>query len=200
MLPQLVVVRAGSSPETHELRKDEMTIGRSSQNDITISSKIVSRHHARLIRDGKAYSLEILPEATNRVLFEGRPVKQTLLLRHNDKLRIGGSDPGSMITMHYLSPAEAAVGADIQTVEFGEKTQLTIGRDPVNDVILEFPGVSRFHAEVQRIGQRYRLRDLRSYNGTFVNSERVDGDVWLKQEDTIRIGPYRFVLGEKGLP
>ena len=106
---QLVIVRAGFPPETHDLHGDEITIGRSSRNDIAISSEIVSRNHARLIRTGDAYSIEVLPEATNQVLFEGRPVKSTLRLQHNDKLRIGGSDPGSMVTMLYLSPAEAAV-------------------------------------------------------------------------------------------
>ncbi|HET9913150.1 MAG TPA: ATP-binding cassette domain-containing protein, partial [Anaerolineales bacterium] len=47
--------------------------------------------------------------------------------------------------------------------------------------------------------QRYRVEDLRSSNGTFVNGERIDGSVWLKPEDTIRIGQYRFVMGKDQL-
>ena len=43
------------------------------------------------------------------------------------------------------------------------------------------------------------MRDLQSSNGTFVNDERVVGEVWLQPEDAIRIGPYRFVLGEDAL-
>jgi ABC-type multidrug transport system ATPase subunit len=59
--------------------------------------------------------------------------------------------------------------------------------------------VSRFHAQVERVGQRYRVTDLRSSNGTFVNGERVEGALWLKPNDSIRIGQYRFVLGKDQL-
>ena len=76
-----------------------------------------------------------------------------------------------------------------QTITLGDKPRLSIGRAPDNDVVLDAPGISRFQAEVERVGQRYRLRDLRSYNGTFVNAERIQGDVWLKPDDAIRIGP-----------
>jgi ABC-type Mn2+/Zn2+ transport system ATPase subunit len=41
--------------------------------------------------------------------------------------------------------------------------------------------------------------DLRSSNGTFVNGERVDGAVWLKPKDAIRVGQNRFVLGRDQL-
>jgi ABC-type multidrug transport system ATPase subunit len=81
-------------------------------------------------------------------------------------------------------------------VQFGEKEQLTFGRDPTNDVICENPRISRFHAQVTRVGRRYYVTDLRSTNGTFVNDKRVQGNVWLNPQDTIRIGPYKLVLGE----
>jgi ABC-type multidrug transport system ATPase subunit len=32
-----------------------------------------------------------------------------------------------------------------------------------------------------------------------VNGQRIEGDVWLKPNDQIRVGPYRFILGEDGL-
>ena len=70
---------------------------------------------------------------------------------------------------------------------------------PVNDVVLSSPNVSRFHAQVERVGQRYRVVDLHSSNGTFVNGERVDGAMWLKPDDSIRIGQYRFVMGKDQL-
>ena len=61
---------------------------------------------------------------------------------------------------------------------------------PNNDVVLDSPVVSRYHAQIERVGQRYRVRDLRSSNGTFVNDERIEGDVWLHADDAIRIGSY----------
>ncbi len=101
--------------------------------------------------------------------------------------------------MTYLSPREAASAVDEATITFGQKTQITIGRDPSNDVVLDTPAVSRYHAQVERVGQRYRVRDLRSSNGTFVNGERIEGNVWLRPNDAIRIGPNRFVMGKDRL-
>jgi ABC transport system ATP-binding/permease protein len=198
--PQFQVAVAGNPPQNYTLTKEQVTIGRAPDNDIVIDSKIVSRHHARLerLRDG-GYQLVPFPDAGNPVLFEGRPLTFSRRLQHADKLRIGGQDPGLMVTLSYLSPSEAGAAGQAQSVAFGEKTVITIGRDPENDVVLDIPVVSRYHAQIERVGQRYRARDLRSSNGTFVNDERIEGDVWLKPDDTVRIGPYRFVMGQDEL-
>ena len=61
--------------------------------------------------------------------------------------------------MNYEAPAEAAAQVE-RDIVFGEKTLIQIGRDPGNDVVLPSPSVSRFHAQIQRVGQRYRAEDL----------------------------------------
>jgi ABC-type Mn2+/Zn2+ transport system ATPase subunit len=98
-----------------------------------------------------------------------------------------------MVTMAYLSPSQAA--SRISAVQFGEKERLTFGRDENNDIVLENPNISRFHAQVTRVGRRYYVSDLRSANGTFVNDKRVEGNVWLNPRDTVRLGSYKFILG-----
>ena len=197
--PELRVAVAGNPPRTYSLHKDALTLGRAPENDIVVESRIVSRFQAQIARQDSGYQVIPSSEAGNPILFEGRPLTAPRRLHHEDKLRIGGADPGSMVTMTYLSPAEALPGADAQSIEFGDKTIITIGRDATNDVVLDIPIVSRYHAQIERVGQRYRVRDLRSSNGTFVNGERTAGDVWLAPEDTIRIGPYRFVMGQDQL-
>ncbi len=196
--PQFTVAVAGSKPEAYTLTKDTVTIGRSSANDIVVDSKIVSRVHAHLEREDGGYRLVVLPEASNPVYFEGLALSEPRRLSHEDLLRIGGQDPGSMVTLTYLSPSEAFVAEAIE-ITFEDKRQIQIGRDTSNEVVLDTPQVSRFHAHVEQVGQRYRIRDLRSTNGTFVNDKQIKGEVWLKPDDTIRIGPYRFVVGEDAL-
>jgi ABC-type multidrug transport system ATPase subunit/pSer/pThr/pTyr-binding forkhead associated (FHA) protein len=194
--PQLVVTVAGSPPETYSLIRDQITIGRAEDNDIVIQSRIVSRHHARLEKSDGGYQLVVLPDTVNQLLCQGRPITGRYNLRQGDILRIDSTIPGMMVTMTYRSTAEALVSKEYHTIVFGEKSQLTFGRDPGNEVILDFPTVSRYHAQVERVGRRYRVVDLRSANGTFVNDVRVEGDVWLEPQDTLRIGPYRFVMGQ----
>jgi ABC-type multidrug transport system ATPase subunit/pSer/pThr/pTyr-binding forkhead associated (FHA) protein len=196
--PRLVVTIAGGQPQSYTLDKQTITLGRIPENDIVIDSQIVSRFHARLEQVYGGYQLVVLPSASNPILFEGRPISGPHRLAHEDVLRIGSMDPGLMVTITYDSPSEAAIEAPAQ-VQLGEKTLLQIGRDPSNDVVLDTPIVSRFHAHIERVGQRYRITDLNSSNGTFVNEQRIEGEVWLKPEDSIRIGQHRFVMGTDAL-
>ena len=69
------------------------------------------------------------------------------------------------------------------------KPTTTLGRQAGNDVVVAEPGVSRQHAEIVEAGAGYYLRDLKSTNGTFVNSKRVaDDDYLLRDGDSIRLG------------
>jgi ABC transport system ATP-binding/permease protein len=67
---------------------------------------------------------------------------------------------------------------------------IRIGRGSENNDIAippEFTSVSRRHLEIQREGGNYRLVDLGSGNGVFVNQQRVE-TVLLKDGDEIQIG------------
>lgn len=197
--PRFGVQIAGNPQQTFTLDRQRITIGRAEDNDIVLPSPIVSRHHAYLERSDGGYRLVPLPDITNPLLYEGRPLREPRRLHHEDKFRIGGLDPGAMVTMTYLSPAEARDTTGARTVDFTEKTTLTLGRDPSNDIVVDNPIVSRYHAQIERVGQRYRVRDLRSSNGTFVNDQRIEDEVWLQPDDTVRIGPYRFDVGKDAL-
>ena len=192
--PQLVITIAGQPAETRTLTKDRITLGRADDNDIVIQSPIISRRHASLERKADGYEIVVAPDATNTLTCQGKPITHRRLLMHGDRLRIDSEFPGMMVSLTYLSPSQAV--SRLSSVQFGAKDRLTFGREPGNDVVLDMPSVSRFHAQVTRVGRRYYVSDLRSSNGTFVNDRRVEGDVWLNPQDTIRIGPYRMVMGE----
>jgi ABC-type multidrug transport system ATPase subunit/pSer/pThr/pTyr-binding forkhead associated (FHA) protein len=193
----LSVAIAGAETRSYRLEKEVYTIGRGDDNDIVVLSKIISRHHGQLQRQPDGYVFVPRPDTGNPTLFQGRPLTGVQHLSHNDKLRIGGQDPGLMVTLTYLDSAESAAttSAD-QMLDFSQKSQISIGRDPSNDITVDHPIVSRFHAYIERVGQRYRVRDLRSANGTFVNDVRIEDEVWLKSDDTLRIGTYRFSIAE----
>jgi ABC-type multidrug transport system ATPase subunit/pSer/pThr/pTyr-binding forkhead associated (FHA) protein len=196
--PQLLVAIAGQAAEAFTLEKQKVTLGRASDNEMVIDSRIVSRHHAYLEKVQDGYLLVVLPGAGNPILLAGRPITGSYKLHHGDILRIGSQDPGMMVSMTYVDPS-AGVQDQAAPIRFTEKDVLQIGRDTSNDVVLDSPAVSRFHAQIERIGQRHRLTDLRSTNGTFINDQRVEGEIWLQPNDAIRIGSYRFVMGEDEL-
>lgn len=193
--PTLQVEVAGEATRNYSLVKDVMTIGRSDDNDIVISSKLVSRYHARLEQSDQGYRFVVLPQVTNPVLHRGRPLDTEIELHHNDILRIGSNDPGMMVTMEYHTSSETDSTLETRKINFGDDNRLQFGRDPSNDVVLNAPNVSRFHAQVEKVGQRYRVRDLNSSNGTFVNGQPIEGEAWLEPHDSVKIGSYRFILG-----
>lgn len=196
--PKLRVTVAGEDHTEYGLEATVLSVGRDEANDIVIPSPIVSRQHARLERMGAGYQVVAEASAANPIMLDGKPLEGAASLHHGAVLRIGGRDPGSMVTMEYISPAEMAAPAPMQ-IGFAERTEVQIGRGPDNDVVLDAPSVSRYHAQVERIGKRFRVKDLESTNGTYVNGEAVSGVVGLELDDEIRIGPYRFVIGEESL-
>ena len=65
---------------------------------------------------------------------------------------------------------------------------ITIGRASDNTIIIiDDPSVSSRHAQLQLVGEVYRLKDLGSTNGTRVNGIPVT-EVALRFEDRIRFG------------
>ncbi len=67
--------------------------------------------------------------------------------------------------------------------------QIAIGRLDSNDVVFASDlAVSRNHAVIERYDFGWRVRDLRSSNGTFVNGIRVSGTMGVKDNDRITVG------------
>ena len=69
----------------------------------------------------------------------------------------------------------------------------TAGRHPDSDIFLDDITVSRHHAEFVRDGSNFRLRDLGSLNGTYVNRSRID-ETTLVSGDEVQIGKYRLLF------
>jgi pSer/pThr/pTyr-binding forkhead associated (FHA) protein len=74
---------------------------------------------------------------------------------------------------------------------------LRIGRDPANDFVVEDIEVSRNHAKISCDKEIYRIEDLNSTNGTFINGRKISTPEALKDGDLIRLGEnnvYEFSL------
>jgi pSer/pThr/pTyr-binding forkhead associated (FHA) protein len=71
---------------------------------------------------------------------------------------------------------------------------VTAGRHPESHVFLDDVTVSRRHAEIVRSPTGYRVRDVESLNGTYVNRVRIDGDVELHDGDELQIGRFKLVF------
>jgi pSer/pThr/pTyr-binding forkhead associated (FHA) protein len=138
---------------------------------------------------------------------------------HGDKLQVGVHelfvhDPRRSGSTQFVSAADlanlvaagqkpklsksatAATGGRLVSLTDGREytigvAPLIFGREAGCDIVVPNKDVSRRHAEIVASAQGYLLVDS-STNGTFVNSERVEGQRILARADVITIGDHDF--------
>jgi pSer/pThr/pTyr-binding forkhead associated (FHA) protein len=65
-----------------------------------------------------------------------------------------------------------------------QKSVMTIGRTPDNDIVIDNPAVSGHHCKIIAAGDGFYVEDLVSTNGTYLNNKRMV-KARLKQDDVI---------------
>jgi pSer/pThr/pTyr-binding forkhead associated (FHA) protein len=85
-----------------------------------------------------------------------------------------------------------------RTVAF--ESDLRIGRDEENDLVLEDPerGVSRFHAEFRRGSPHWSIIDLGSRNGTLVDGSVIERLTPVPPGAVVKIGPFSLEIVQEG--
>jgi ABC transport system ATP-binding/permease protein len=181
-----------------------------------------SRRHARVfIEDGQCWVEDL--GSTNGTFVDSRPIVGRHRVSNGDRIKVGdeellvvggpaevsedkpvlrgletvfdpagsGSD-GLTRLQQLVGPAEIDVMAPPPPAAY-TGAKLRIGRDPDNDVVLDNPNVSRFHAVIEPGGDGVQLRDLASRNGTRLNGSPVS-QAALKPGAEIGIGPFRLTF------
>ncbi|OKL54464.1 FHA domain-containing protein [Bowdeniella nasicola] len=69
----------------------------------------------------------------------------------------------------------------------------TAGRHPASDIFLDDVTVSRKHCVFEQANQTFRIRDIGSLNGTYINRHRIDSTE-LYDGDEVQIGKYRMTF------
>jgi Nif-specific regulatory protein len=93
-----------------------------------------------------------------------------------------------------VNPRLIAIAGPLKESHFALPSgELTIGRDGSNLLPISDPSVSRQHCVVSREGEQFKVRDLKSRNGTLINGNAVQ-EQYLKHGDQISIGDSLFVF------
>src|SRR3984893_2358586 len=74
-----------------------------------------------------------------------------------------------------------------------DQTTTYPGRHPGSDIFLDDVTVSRRHAEFRREDDEFKIVDVGSLNGTYVNREAVES-AGLRNGDEVQIGKFRLVF------
>ena len=96
-------------------------------------------------------------------------------------------EPYSMFVVENGLPGILVIPLDQQV--------MLLGASPDVDVFVDNPFVSRMHMQVVMEGERFRVRDLGSKNGTFVNGYRLKEELRMLQSgDKVELAEGQVVL------
>lgn len=216
----------GGGEQEFEVSKPEITVGRGQTNDIVIMDARMSRSHARFEFGDNGEVTVVDAGSTNGVRVNGNKVEKTVVQpgdviqmgesqiryerasKEDDDLTIINSEFDLDRTIaDFVLPTVLNDTSDDRIVIFtpdktwevvldGKVDSLTIGRSAGNDVVIEHPSVSRSHARIVRDHRTFRMRDLNSSNGLYVDGEKRD-EVVLDSGVTVKLG-YATIIFKKG--
>ena len=171
-----LVVRTGEGERSLAAGRAYL-VGRDPEADIMVADFRVSWHHAELRPARGRWALADLG-SSNGSYVDGRRA-DLIEIDGTRQVRLGDPEDGPLLDCTVLTrPAGQA---------------RRIGRVPDNDIVVPHLSVSRHHAELHATPDGYRIVDLGSHNGTFVNEQRATAAP-LAEGDTVGFGDTTFRL------
>ena len=117
--------------------------------------------------------------------------KNTTQKTNDSTKKASGSNIRGLEVLTSMDEAKLKVGSVIPMA-----TAITLGRKENNTVVLNDRFVSSYHAKIYLKNREYYLEDLQSTNGTYVNENKIEGNIRLNVNDIIRFGSTAFkVIG-----
>lgn len=195
--------------DLRKYNKSRLSFGRSNDNDIVISSSVVSRqHHGFFILEGDRVWIEDNPDSTNGILYKERPIAKKEL-KDGDIIRIDRvikkdgnglsgerQQDGEGVLFLFSREAEASEWKFFPIEGF---EAIRIGRGNECDLRLNHPCVSKLHVIIERRNNQWIIIDNDSTNGVVVNGTLVQGRCNLYEKDVILLAGVRLVFTEKGI-
>ena len=176
-------------------------IGRDpAQCQIVLAQAVISRRHAQIELDAQGRVVITDLGSSEGTFVNGRRVERSEL-REGDLVGFG-TNGLIAFTFHANAarpgasaphPAPSRPLAANPTVRFNaaDRSTLRIGRAPDNDIVLDAPGVSRYHATLAwNDHSQPTLVDAGSTNGTFVNGELLSEPRLVAPDDLALIGGF----------
>jgi len=197
---------------TREFDQDRVVLGRQADCDVVVDDARASRHHLVFHRDGEMWVAS--DSSSNGTFVHGQRITQFAVPAAATVINVGNPQ-GQPVTVRMV-PAPAAVltpsdrptpvaaqaqavlppgqlphGQTILPADRNRDGSLTIGREVGNEVVLSDPLVSRYHARLD-LAPVPVLHDLNSFNGTYVNGQRIHGSVRLEPGAEVIFGNQTF--------
>lgn len=190
---QVTVFDANSSPKVltlAEFNKSVISFGREQDNDIVLSSPLVSRKHGRFVRTIEGWRIEDLGSTNgltyNNFLIQSKELADGDFVRIDDNLE--AMEEGVLFV---FSSVESSNKWSVREID-GQKA-ITIGRGEGNTLVLPHISVSKEHAKIVFEQGKPYIVDNGSTNGVVVNNKRISGKTRLHEKDVIVITNSKLI-------
>lgn len=186
-----------------------VVIGRETTCDVLVADPRASRHHLTLQPEQDAWVA--IDSSRGGTYVEGNRITRHVVGPGQAVLRLGGPDGEEVVVrlgatapaapQRVVPPGQLSHGQTMLPEQAdGADGLVSIGRDLSNDIVLDDPLVSRFHGRLQLAlhqadgsGRPAVFHDGGSFNGTFVDGQRVRGSAPLRRGVEIVLGNQTFV-------
>lgn len=180
-----------------QFHKTRLLMGRLPENDIVINALVVSGVHGKFKIDGNRLLYADLNSKNGTVVdvdgyhYFMRGNRKYYELHSGNMLRVQADNTSADKSVLILYTSSRTEGVWIHYPILASRIKL--GRDMNNDIVLNSPTVSRFHAQINRHGDHFELTDNSSINGVFVNGVRKRGSYSLREKDVIQIANHTLI-------
>ena len=175
-------------------------IGRSCDCDLIVDDAAVSSRHCQLTQTPDGFVLEDL-NSTNGTFVNGKQVHSQVQVTPADHITLGLKLPlpwpPGIGRVGQRSKEKKNPNFDRLTIPRPGK-RIVFGRDPNCDQVLDYPMISRRHAQLSNSADGLFVEDLGSSNGTFLNGRRVRRAIKIHAGDLIGLGTFSFRLTGEG--
>ncbi len=194
---RLLGLRGAQAGQSTNLEAAQTLIGRDpTQCQIVVNDENVSRRHAMITIDGQ--DKIVLADLGSRfgTFVNGAAIRRCEL-KAGDCLGFGSAEAKDFQFISGVQNHRAATGIITPQISNATNSVLRLGRWPDNDIVLDAPAVSRYHASLTYNSKEEPiLSDIGSANGTFVNGEPVTKPHQINNGDRVTLGS--FVLQIQG--
>ncbi len=210
-MPDLLIYH-GSHGILREPITSSLSLGSDDSCDIILTESVARRHARIEIDDSRDGTAVVLTLQEGSAVINGSPLVGSASLKVGDTFEIGGYR--CQLIDSRPSPAHTAISKTRTISEDGSDAQehvmpvlyfmtptvkkrfrrplILVGRDRGNDYAIPDDFVSGKHAEIFSHHGRFRIRDLHSKNGTFVNDKRIT-EIELPETGNIRFGRHSIL-------
>ncbi len=189
----ITIFDATRQPYTIQLASDKKTIsfGRAEDNDLVLTSHLVSRHHGQFVQAGGKWYIEDRG-STNGLIYNNTNIRRKEI-GDGDLIRI--DDGVEAVTNGVLFMFSNAISTNKwYSLPIVNTQTVTIGRDARCSIVLPHISVSQIHAVIQKEQNQYYIFDNGSANGLFLNGVRITEKTQLHEKDVITVTNSKLIF------